>query len=328
MKKILLALLFCFLFTSCATILKKETYKLSVSSNDNNAKVKVYDSIYTLPNKIKVTRSNLDLNLTLITDTLNLDYTIKSSPNPTFLYLNLVGMQMAPLNYAVDFTNKKRFYYGKNVYLNSKDSLLIIEPRASKFYTDFFAETYPKNKNDINLVFSIPYVNGFYFRPQGYGKKSNTGFFGISAGLEYFYKSNKFLSFNASASTDFLAPVPVPVHYDGAYDKMNSIYFTLTDNLKINRLSIGYGLNYSINNWIFIDDSDIENEIEIKTKNKSIGLTTNVYFQLGKKFFVGIIYRPTFYNLKPKGEFEYEHLISLNFTFKIPLRKKLLRSTS
>ncbi|MCX7552237.1 hypothetical protein [Xanthomarina sp. F2636L] len=322
MKKILLPFIFCLLLTNCATILKKKTYDLSISSNEKNAKVKVYDSIYDLPNKVKVIRSNLDLDLILITDTLNIDYKIKSSPNPTFLYLNLVGMQMAPLNYAVDFTNKKRFYYGKNAYLNSKDSLRIIEPPVSKFYTDFFAETYPKNKNDINLVFSIPYVNGFYFKPQGYGTKSNTGFFGISAGIEYFYKSNKYFNFNTTASTDFLAPVPAPVHYDSAYDKMNSIYFSLTDNFKIKRFSIGYGLNYSINNWTYIDDSDIENEIEIKRKNKSIGLTADVYFQFGKSFFVGLIYRPTFYNLKPKAEFEYEHLISLDFAFKIPLRKK------
>lgn len=322
MKKILLTLTLCFLLTSCATILKKKTYELSISSNENKAKVKVYDSIYDLPSKVKVKRSNLDLDLTLITDSLKLDYKIKSSPNPKFLYLNLIGLQAAPLNYAIDFTNKKRFYYGKNVYLNSKDTIRIIEPPASKFYSDFFAETYPKSQNDINLVFSIPYVNGFYFKPQGYGTKTEIGFFGISVGIEYFYKPNKYFSFNTSAVTDFIAPVPAPVHYDGAYDKMNSIYFSLTDNFKIKRFSLGYGLNYSINNWIYIDDSNIQNKMEIKRKNQSLGLSTNAYFQFGKFFFVGVIYRPTLYKLQPKTEFKYEHLISLDFAFKIPLGKK------
>lgn len=322
MKKTLLIISFCFLFSSCATILKKKTYELSISSNEKNAKVKVYDSIYDLPSKVRVKRSNLDLDLTLLTDTLNIDYRIKSSPNSTFLYWNLVGMQFAPLNYAVDFTNKKRFYYGDFVYLDSNDSVHTIEPPIRKLYTDFFAETYPKNKKDINLVFSIPYVNGFYFEPQDYGTKTTTGFFGISTGIEYFYKPNKYFSFNASAVTDFLAPVPAPVSYDGPYDKQNSIYFTVTDNFKVNRFNFGYGLNYSINNWIFIDDSDSQNEIEIRRKNQSLGLTTNVYFQFGRSFFVGVVYRPNFYTLEPKTEFKYEHLISLDMAFKIPIRKK------
>lgn len=321
MKRLLFTLIICFLLTSCATILNKKTYDLRVSSNEIHAKLKIYDSIYDLPNKIKVTRSKHDLNVTLITDSLNWDYIIKSAPNPTFLYLNLVGSHFAPLNYAVDFTNQKRFYYGKDVYLNTNDTLRLIEPPSTKFYTDFFAETYPKNKNAINLVASIPYANAFYLKPQDFGIKSNVGFFGISAGIEYFYKPKKYVSFKVSASTDFLAPFPAPVHYDGEHETMNSFNFALTDNVKINRFSIGYGLNYAFNKFNFIDNSDHENEIKITRKSQSLGLSTDVYFQFGRYFFVGVVYKISLYQIQPKAEFKYEHLISLDFAFKLPLRK-------
>ncbi|TYB79228.1 hypothetical protein [Bizionia myxarmorum] len=321
MKRFLFALSMCFLFTSCATILKKKTYNLHILSNESNAKLKVYDSIYNLPNKIKVTRSKHDLDLTLIRDSLDVHYVIKTSPNPTFLYLNLIGAHFAPLNYAVDFTNEKRFYYGKEVYLNTNDTLRIIVPPATKYYTDFFAETYPKNKNAINLVASLPYVNAFYLKPQGFGTKSNVGFFGISAGIEYFYEPKKYVSFKVSASTDLFVPFPAPVDYDGEYETMGSFNFALTDNIKINRFSIGYGLNYAFNTYNFMDNSDYENEIKITRKSQSFGLSTDVYFQFGRYFFVGVVYKPSLYQIQPKSEFTYEHLVSLDFAFKFPVRK-------
>lgn len=216
------------------------------------------------------------------------------------------------------------------MHLDSKDSIRTIEPRISKFYTDYFAETYPRSKNDINFVCSVPYVNSFYFQPQDYGEKSSTGFFGISAGIEYFYHPNRYISLRTIATTDFLVPVPAAVDYFGPHEKMSSTYLSLTDNLKIKRFSLGYGLNYSINNWTFIDDSYHPNQIdsssydhiEIKRKSQNFGLTTDVYFQFGRFFFVGLIYRPTLYRIQPKAEFKYEHLISLDFAFKFALRKK------
>ncbi len=322
MKKILLAILACIFLSSCATILKKKKYDLNVTSNLLNAKVKVYDSLYQLPNKIKVIRSNKDLELTLIADSLEIDYKVKSSPNPTFLYWNLIGMQLATVNYAVDFTNQKRFYYGRSLYLNSNDTTRIIEPPIRKFWSDYFGQKFPKQKNDINLCFSIPYVNGFNFEPKDFGTKVNTGFWGISAGLEYYYKNDKYIGLKFVGATDFFVPVPASPGLDEVREDLSTTYVELTDNYKFGRLNLGYGINYSVNNYRFIDETDPDNSIEIKRKNQSFGLTTNTYFQFGKSFFLGVIYRPTFFRINPTTDFKYEHLISLDFAFKIPIRKK------
>ena len=324
MKKILpiTAIIFSAFFTSCATVLSKKSYALTATTNINNAKIKVYDSIYNLPNEIKVTRSKKDLDLVLITDTLKLDFKVKSSPSPTFLYWNLIGMQASPLNYAIDFTNQKRFYYGKSVHLNANDTIRIIEPPVRKKWLSYFSEKHPKKKSDINLSFSVPYVNGFNSEPDGYGTIVNTGFWGISTGLEYFYKDNKYLGLKFAGATDFFVPIPAAVTLSEERENLRTAYVELTDNFKIGRLNIGYGLNYAINEWQFIDETDLNNTIEFEKRNLSFGITTNTYFQFSKLFFVGVIYRPTFYRIEPKTDFKYEHLISLDFAVKIPLKKK------
>lgn len=321
MKKILIMLITSILFSSCATILNKKTYDLSFSSDLENANVKIYDSIYSLPNKVKVIRSDEDLSVTLFSDSLALDYKIKASPNSTFLYLNLVGMQASPINYAVDFTNKKRFYYGKKVHLDSKDTLRIIEPPIRKFWTEYFAKKYEKKQGNINLIVSIPYVNGFNFEPENYGTKVNTGFWGISAGAEYFYRNDKYLSLKVVGATDFFVPIPAAVTSGDVREDMSTIYVNFTDNFKFGRLNFGYGLNYSVNNWKYTNETDRDNLIKIKRRNQSFGLTANAYYQFNKYLFVGVVYRPTFWEIKPHSEFEYEHLISLDFMVKIPLKK-------
>ncbi len=189
----MLAILFftLLLLTSCATLLEEKTYDLDITTNLSHAKVKVYDSIYKLPNKVNVRRSNEDLELTLISDSLFLDYKVRSSLNPTFLYLNMAGLQFAPLGYAVDFTNKKRFYYGESIHLDFKDTLRVVKsPSFGRLWSDFFSETNPKAKGNVNFLFSIVRANRFSLKPIDFGKKVKTSFFGwgILTGLEYFYR--------------------------------------------------------------------------------------------------------------------------------------------
>lgn len=320
-KNTILLLTTVLLLSSCATVLKRKTYKLRVTSDLENAKVKTNDSIYELPNYILVKRSKEDLNLTLVSDTLALDYTVTATPHQTFLFWNLMGTVMAPLNYAIDFTNDKRFHYGDHVYLNSKDTIRVLRAPLLKSWDDFFAEKHLRSKGDINVSISIPYVNSFSYNLEGYGTRSSTGFFGVSAGLEYFYKSNKYIGVKYAGAIDFF--VPIPVSPGGELEEhFSTTYFEVTDNFKFGRLHVGYGINYANNTWRFTENIDTENEIEITRKSKSFGITANTYFQLGRSFCIGVVYRPTFYTVKPTTGFQYEHLISLDFAWKIPLRRK------
>ncbi|WP_298515446.1 hypothetical protein [uncultured Kordia sp.] len=320
-KTILFLILTSVLFSSCSTILKSKTYTLKVTSDLENAKVKTKDSIYELPSYIKVERSKNDLNLTLVSDTLSLDYAVKSSPHQTFVFWNLIGTIVAPLYYAIDLTNDKRFHYGDHVYLNSKDTIRVLKPPFLKSWKDFFAEKHPRSKGDFNVSISIPYVNSFSYNLDGFGNRSSTGFFGASAGLEYFYKSNKYIGVKYAGAIDFFVPIPVSPGGE-TRERFSTTFFEVTDNFKFGRLNVGYGLNYTHNTWRFKEEIDTENEFDVIRKSKSFGITANTYFQLGRSFFIGVIYRPTFYTIKPTTGFQYEHLISLDFAWKIPLRKK------
>jgi hypothetical protein len=304
-------------------LISRKTYDLRVISKKPNLQMQVNDSIYKVPVKVNVRRSKNDLPIRLISDTLTRNKIIKSSPRPAFIYGNLLWMEFCPIGYIVDFTNNKRFYYGRTLDLDINDTSTIIRPRLSRMYYNYFSKKYSTNKGQINLKYSLPWINNFYLQPPYEPSKTNTGFWGISLGLEYFYKANKFVSITSNAVTDIFIPIPAAVDYEGNYENMSSIYLDMTDNYKLKRFSIGYGLNYSKNSWAlkqgtFKTDSMRE---PVTKKNQSIGISLNGYYQLGKHIFIGLIYRPSLINVYPIAEIKYQHLISIDFGWKFRIKK-------
>lgn len=319
--------------TSCATVLHKKNYPINIQSNESEAKIKVNDSIYSLPISTIVERSNKDLTLILLTETKNIEFKAKPKLTSTFKYWNLIGSFPGALYfYAIDLTNKKRYYYGKSILLNTKDTpVTILNPKkdplkgsyTKTYTTKKFTELYPKNKGEFNLHVSIPYVNSFHLKPIDEGVKSNTGFLGITAGLDYYYRKNQFLSLTFCGAIDFIAPFPAPYSWEGEYESMSTTYIGLSNNHKIKRFSIGYGLVYAKNTWnLAIDtwpDSPPPTREPAHKSYNTLGLVLPIYFQVGKSFNIGVIYRPTFYRFTLTDQFQYEHLISLDLAWKIRL---------
>ena len=295
---------------------------MHVRSDIPNAKVKVYDTVYELPAKVRLQRSREKLQMTLLADTLVRTYTIRPSVSPTFLYLNLVGMQLAPLNYAVDYTNDKRFYYGRKLGLNMRDSVFEIDTPIRKRCSGFASRKYERNAGDWRINVSVPYINTFLMRPKGIGTVKNTGFWGLSLGADYFYRPHKFLNARVAAATDFFVPFPAAVSQDDISEDMTTMFAEVSDNFKFGRLSLGYGLNYSSNKWSYSDTSDPENSISLSRRSNAFGISANAYFQLSKSFYAGCLYRPTLLRISPIAEVRYEHLISVEAMFKIPTSKK------
>lgn len=303
----------------------RKDYNINVSTNIENAKAVIQDSIYSLPAAFRIRRSKQDLSIKLLSDSLERDYVVKASPNGTFLYANLICYPILPIMYAVDFTNQKRFYYGKNITLNSYDTTSIIRPRIAKKYYDYRTKSFPTNKGQLNFTYSLPWVNSFYLQPSLEASKVNTGFWGISAGLEYYYKDNKYLSLTGSAVMDFFIPFPAAVDFSGEVENMYSVYTSLTDNYRFRRFTVGYGMNFSRNTWKLVyhdrfDPPPPTRESATKSSN-SIGFTIDGYHQIGKRFHIGLIYRPTLLNVYPEVDFKYEHLISLDFKWKFRIKK-------
>lgn len=321
MIKKLFALAAVLCLTSCATIFNREEYKMKVFSYDANMKAEINDSLYNLPAYVKVKRSKEDLKVTLITDSMRKDFTVKASPNAELIYGNFLFSIGYPGAFAIDMTTQKRFTYGKKIRLDKNATDSIIEPPILKSWNDFVKKEYTTPKNTWAFTASIPYANQFYQQPRNEGTKSRVGFFGISAGLEYYYKDNRFVKISAAAPIDFDLPFPAPLDKFDSYEIMRASNFSLTDNYKFNRISFGYGLNYTIHTWQMVN-SDWEfpsnDEEPRKKQSHSFGLTTNTYLQFSDHWSVGLVYTPTFYNTFPKSGFSYQHTISLDFQYRLP----------
>lgn len=312
------------LFSSCATLLLRKDYDLRVAANVPDVRAEILDSIYQLPAEIKIRRSPHDLKVKLMSERLQKEYLVKASPNKTFLYGNLLWMQLAPAAWLVDFTNPKRFYYGNHLFFSTYDTTSIIRPEVSRAYHAYWSRTFPSPRGTLNFTWSFPWVNSFYLQPHGETPRTNTGFWGLSAGVEYFYSDNKYLALNTSAVMDFFLPVPAAVDFSGEVENMNSLYVSLTDNIKFRRFTLGYGLNYSANTWslVYHDrfDPPPPTRPPATRTGTTIGLTLDGYHQVAENFLVGIIYRPSILQITPKTSFRYEHLISLDFRFRIRMR--------
>lgn len=315
MKKHLIAVLLLCL-TSCATITNSKTYALRVNTNAQNASAKVYDSVYKLPADVEVTRSNKPLQVTLTYDTITRDYNVKSKTMSKSSVGNILFGGLYPEALLVDLLTKKGYYYGDEIFLDISDSLA----EAKRI---FLTPKYvPNQKNSFNIDIALPYVNGFLFQPEGQGVRKGIGFIGISGGVEYFYKNNKFAKINTGITTNYPFPFPAAVIFDGGREIFNSYYVTFTDNYQLNRFSLGYGLSYSSYKWKYnYGDDNYNNEKNKREKGQSLGLSLNTYFRLGRYFQVGVLYTPTLVSIKPQTELLYQHSISFELLWKIQIKK-------
>jgi len=328
MTKRLLPLLLMILLSSCSTIFTKEIYKMEVRS-DTYKQVKVYDSTFNLPAAIEVKRSKEALPMVFISDTISKNYLLKASLSPKFLYGNLAVIPFG-VGYLVDLTTQKRFYYGKSISVNASDTLTENNTLArhyeisNKNVSNYFTRDFDTRKGQLNVIASIPWVNSFHFKPIGKSAQNNTGFLGIGTGVEYFYREKNFVGFYASAAIDFMVPFPAPVTYDGEQEFFYSLAAGLTNNHKLNRFTVGYGLNYSRNTWRLSNneyDPSMEGSRMPEYKsNNSLGLMANGYYQLGKNFFMGLNYKPSLLALDNTPKLNYEHVISLDLVWKIKLK--------
>ena len=179
--------------------------------------------------------------------------------------------------------------------------------------SDLYGQTSIENEGRLQLHLSLPIINSFRIVPEEEGAKVNTGFGGITIGLDYYHSKNQFVHIEGSTATG-------AQFRNAKYGYISSDYISLSNNHKIKRITVGYGLSYVINNTWQYGEWKILNffaPIEsIKKSHNAFGLIFSTYFQTGKYFNIGIVYRPTLAN-----KFAYEHLISIDFAWKIRFDK-------
>jgi hypothetical protein len=312
MKKILIILTISLLFASCASLTNQKWTRSTIYTTEPTRIVFRNDTIKTLKNKAKLTleRKNTQIEIIVITDSLKKKVTI--NPINSLAYWANIPYNFG-IGMLIDRTNPKRYSYPKSIYLNSSDTI-----------NRHFSYEQGNNKGQLLLHLSLPHINSFQLTPENEGTKSNTGFWGISLGLDYFHSKNQYINLSLSAVSDFFVPVPAAVDILGEYELMSSAYLSLSNNYKIKRFTLGYGLSYVENTWDFRNyggEETVQTREPLKKTNNAFGLIFSSYFQATKHFYIGVIYRPTFLRLDIAPTFKYEHLISIDFAWKIRLKK-------
>ena len=254
-------------------------------------------------------RSDQALRLIALQDSIRTVHVIYPRNSASY-YLNI--LQNAGIGMLIDRNNPKRYAYPMHIHLGEKDSV----------YRRSFHMLPEKGK--LYMHASIPYINVFYLHPAGEPAKADGGFMGLAIGLDYYYDSAHFVSLLGVGIMDFALPFPAPIDYfDGEYEFVRSAWLGLTHNHHIYKLKLGYGLSYAENIWTYQQhtyDDSLGRDFSSRTlRSHALGLALPAYVQFGRAFHVGLIYRPSFLRLDILPRWKYEHVISLDFAWKIGL---------
>jgi hypothetical protein len=305
MKAILLILFTACLFSSCATIFNDKHKIVGIFTNKPASIIYQNDTFLTDKKNrllLPVLRSKQPLNFVVFDDSLSKKITVPSKTSATF-YGNIYnGIQ--PVGFFIDWKNPKRYTYSDRIYVNLRDTVNAFE-----------SVNYAKKATFLSI--SFPMYHNLRMQYEREDKDVKIGLIGLSAGLEYCYKSKKSLSFtmvfipNSSSWTDDL----------NFYNKrvFATNYMSLTHNHLLKKWTFGYGISYGKN---YINERNFERAIPYSEKSYNVwGLETNAYYRLGNVFHIGLKYRPTFYRFVAENPIEYEHLISFDLLFKLPLNE-------
>ena len=312
MRQVLFILIASILLSSCATIMNQPYKNVKVYTTEASRIIYRHDTIKTKNNKANlwVERKKELLSIVAITDSIT--KTIEVKPRNSFMYWS--NIPYFGIGMLVDMKNPKRYSYPKRIYINSADTI-------SKYY--HYSQS--DNKGELHLHLSLPYINSFSLKPQNEARKANTGFWGLSIGLDYYHSNNQFVNLGTSGVLDFFLPTLGAVDLIGEHELMNSWYISLSNNHKLRRFSVGYGLSYGKNTWSlgYSDwgDPPPPTRDPVTKSHNAFGLIFPTYFQCSEHFNIGVVYRPTFYRPNLTDKFSYEHLISIDFAWKISIKK-------
>lgn len=313
MRQTFYILIISVLITSCATILNQPYKNVKVHTTEPSRIVHRNNTVETVNNSANIwaERKNENLSIIAITDSITKTIDIRPRLSSAFwanIYFNWgIGM-------LVDMNNPKRYTFPKNIYINSTDTI-----------NRFFRYSQSNNKGELHLHFSLPHFNFFRMAPEGETVGNNTSFWGLTVGIDYYHSKNQFVNLGFSYALGFVFPVPASVRFDGEVEFGSTKYISLSNNHKIGKITIGYGLSYGRNTWDYAyytlaDHFTGPSEFVTKSHNL-LGFVFPAYFQLGKRFNLGLVYRPTFYRPSLTNKYAYEHLISIDFAWKIRLKK-------
>lgn len=290
-------------FQSCATISNSKNTNVNIVA-DTPFTVSYGDSLMdSKKNKVKINplRQKDSLQFTIHSKDISKTFTFPSKKDLVY-WMNIPTTY--GLGFLVDYKNDKRFDYKREYYFEVDSLNKTIEYLKVR-----------NRQNELFLTISMPYVNSFALKRDINQDINSTGFLGIGFGLEYFYNRKRFVDISVSEFLDFPIFIPAPISDGGIYVREFSA--SITHNHLLNRVSLGYGLGYSSRYYRIEEEGDVFE----KDDSNTLALIILAYYHFKPNFRIGILYRPSLFDLGRTNSFSYEHSISLDLKWSIKLFK-------
>lgn len=303
MKNKLLLYGYFLLLSSCASLFNGPNSSVDIHTSEPATIIVNKDTFYTESNKVLLSleRKKQTIAVTAFTDSITKVIDLDPQLSPAF-FMNIIWP------YAFLFErNKQKFYtYPNSIFLNMADTI-----------PHYFWYNIPE-KNELYFSISLPYINSYFFQPiNDDAYKSRTGFLGFGLGIEYFYKKNRFWTLSVNASNDGIV--------SDRNENFYAVAFSFSNNHRRSRFTYGYGLSYAINSWntnrFLIEGPPESFFIYVEKENHTLGANFSIYRQLKDNFYLGLVYRPTVFQVAPDVRLKYEHVIGVDLVWKLKIKQ-------
>lgn len=309
-----LILLWLFAF-SCASVMNEADMRVAIHSTEPATVVVQSDTICRAKDQVllSVVRSAQPLRVELLTDSVNKTITLPSRNSGAY-YLN--AFYTLGIGLWTERDDPRRWAYPRRVYVdlsNTEEQWFRYRPRPIE--------------PQWRLVLSLPYLNQFYIQPQlESDTKSRLGFLGIGVGVDYVYRSGRSWRLKASTAIDFPIFFPAPIDYTSQYQTAGTGWLGVTHQHLTRRWSWGYGLAYGRITWALRNAGALEPDEEpphepVIRRSQVMGFEFPLHYHFGDHFQLGILYRPTIWQLTPVSCFRYDHLLSIELQWFIGVWK-------
>ena len=174
----------------------------------------------------------------------------------------------------------------------------------------------------------MPYGNHFYLN-RGLDFGGSFGFFGISAGFEYYFSDRFCLNMDFGGLTDFPFPFPVSYHPEN-YSRSFARYMDIQIGSDFRRFHYDLGVQLNRTSYYEIETLEVfpvfRDTVKYDLKQTNFGFALSTYYRVSRNFNLGLNYYPSFLVLGSKPKFDYSHLLFFELSFRIeayrPRRKK------
>jgi hypothetical protein len=293
--------------SSCATLLNGPAQNIQVATDEKIRRVSIDNALFADSTQHEskgfriylVRRSHETLFIHTQLD--SGEKIIPIHPHNSFAFwLNIENYGIGML---VDKDNPKRYGYRRQNYLTLKDTSVTLRRFA------------PVPKGTMYFSLSVPLVNSFSLRsPEG--QSTPGGPIGLEAGIDYFYKTDRYISLSAGAgSSAFVDHIG-----NGYYDTGHTFFGSIRNGHVIGSFDLGYGLSFSDLLWSKVTNGDTVN-LDQSVRSIGIGLSFSAQYRLGNYFRFGILYQPTLFSVNSSPSFSYQHYISAGLSWKWPSRR-------